>query len=90
MKLKNRGFPFEVLKIEGEGVTLKNKAGRETTLEINQEAESWSLMAIIERNGEPIAVIENHREKNGPILYINPKRTIACFSKSLEPTSVPC
>jgi len=88
-KFSKREFPFEVLKIGDESVTLKNKAGRKTTLKINQEAESWSLMAIIERNGEPIAVIENHREENGPILYITSKGTIACFSKSLEPTSVP-
>ena len=46
-------------------------------------------MAIIERNDELIAVIENHREKKGPILYITPKQTIACFSKSLKPTTVP-
>ena len=88
-KLSNREFPFKVLKFENESVTLKNNAGRKTTLKINQEIESWSLMAVIERNGESIAVIENHREKDGPILYISPKGIIACFSKSLEPTNVP-
>ena len=87
--MSKREFPFQVLKIEGDSVTLKNKAGIKTTLKINQQLESWALMAVIERNGEPVAVIENHGDENGSIVYINPKGIIACFSKSLETTSVP-
>ncbi|MBC8394901.1 MAG: hypothetical protein H8E17_20320, partial [Deltaproteobacteria bacterium] len=84
-----REFPFDVLKIEDESVILKNKAGGKTTLKIHQDIDSWALMAIIEKNEEPIAVIENHRGENGPILYLTTKGTIASFSKSFEPTSAP-
>jgi len=87
--LSNNKFPFKVLEIEDEKVTLRDRKGIKTVVKINQEIDTWSLMATIEKDGELMAIFENHEDKNGPILYINSKGTIAKFSKTLESTRVP-
>ena len=81
--------PFEVLKIGERGVVVRDGNGGTHTVEMHQAIGPWSLMALLEKNGEPIAVFENHGDENGPILYVAPRRTVAALPKSLEPTRVP-
>jgi len=71
------------LEIGSENVILRDEK-RTINVKIHQRAGSWSLMSIIERNGELLAVFEDHRDENGSILYIGPKGIIARLSKSLE------
>ena len=87
--MSNNGFPFAVLEIRDEKVSLRAREGTKTVVEINQEIDGWCLMATIEKDGELMAVFEDHGDENGQIIYINSERTIVEFSKTLEPSHVP-
>ena len=85
----NSGFPFKIIEIEDERTTLKDAEGETAIVAINHMTDGWSLMQTIDIDGEAVAVFESHGDRDGRIVYISAYRTVAEFSKTLEPIRVP-
>ena len=48
---------------------------------------SWTLMAVIERDGAPLSVFEQIAVQTGDIAFVGAKGLVRRASKSLEPTT---
>ncbi|SRR5579875_325453 len=49
----------------------------------------WTLMALMERDGRPVAVFEEVAARYGRVAYIGPHGPLLVLPKTLEPTRVP-
>jgi len=86
---KGPGFTLKNIDPEKQQVTVLDSSGKEATVLMLQKAGPWSLMAVIEEGGRPIAVFENIEDKKGDILYLSGDGVVVSLPKSLERTSVP-
>ncbi len=67
----------------------ENLSGNESTLKIHQKTGPWTLMAVLNKDGDRMAVFENLAERTGSIVYARPGAVLLVLAKSLEATSVP-
>src|SRR5689334_17419589 len=68
-------------------VSIEAGAARVANPELHTSVGSWALMAIIERNGMPVAVLEQIALQTGDIVFVGPAGVRRRAPKSLEPTS---
>ena len=84
-------LPFSIIEIETNHVTIQDSStGQIKELCKHQSVGKWTLMSIVKRgDNQLLAVFENLKERNGPILYMNRRGVILHLKKTLESTVVP-
>ena len=84
-------LPFSIIEIETDHVTIQDSStGQIKELRKHQSVGKWTLMSIVKGgDNQLLAVFENLKEHNGPILYMNRHGVMLHLKKTLESTVVP-
>ena len=63
--MQKSGFPFKILELDDEKITLENRVGERAVVEKHHRVDDWSFMQTVDIDGEAVAVFESHGESDG-------------------------
>jgi hypothetical protein len=77
----------KVLSISSSGLVRTSRGNVEVTLRSGEEANGWTLMAVVSEKGQPpLAVFEDFTQPKGHLLFVGRNGVTVDLPKSLEPT----